>query len=320
VRLRSPSRAGDREERGTPLFAPLSQILAAAPPEPPWLWQGYVARGSITLLAGLPKVGKSTLVVGLLRALATGESFLGKATKDAGVLLVSEERTDALAEKARRFALGANVHAPRPGELARGKWPELIEGAVAYSKDKGLDLLVIDGFASLAGLVDEEENQAGPVLERLRPLQEAAAGDLAVLLVAHQRKGGGRYGEGVRGSTALTGEVDIVLELERRGDARTRVLKAVSRYSATPEQLRFALEDEGYTLANARGGVADDRDRVLGALKEQGGLTAAMLADRLAIPEGTIRRHLRRLRPTDVRREGGGKRGSAYLWFPATAP
>ena len=43
-------------------IAPLHTALTHVPPEPPWLWDGYVAPGLVTLLAGRPKVGKSTLL------------------------------------------------------------------------------------------------------------------------------------------------------------------------------------------------------------------------------------------------------------------
>src|SRR5215203_4497455 len=78
-----------------------------------------------------------------------------------------------------------------------------------------------------------------------------AAGDgLAVLIVAHQRKAAGKHGEAVRGSNALTGGVDVIIELERAGEdlgRRMRVLRAESRFTATPEELVGELtEDEGY--------------------------------------------------------------------------
>ena len=51
------------------------------PLEPDWVWQGFLAPGSLTMLAGHPFAGKSRLVSGLLRALETGEPFLGRKTK-----------------------------------------------------------------------------------------------------------------------------------------------------------------------------------------------------------------------------------------------
>src|SRR5262249_54913037 len=53
-----------RKESALP-FGTLADMLADVPAEPEWAWHGYLARGTVTLLAGRPKVGKSTLLFGL---------------------------------------------------------------------------------------------------------------------------------------------------------------------------------------------------------------------------------------------------------------
>ena len=45
-------------------FRSPSEVRAATPAEPPWMWRGYAARGEVTLFAGRPKGGKSTLAFG----------------------------------------------------------------------------------------------------------------------------------------------------------------------------------------------------------------------------------------------------------------
>jgi hypothetical protein len=50
-------------------FVPFDKLMAYAPPEADWLWEGFLAEGSVTLLAGQPKVGKSTFTFALLAAL-----------------------------------------------------------------------------------------------------------------------------------------------------------------------------------------------------------------------------------------------------------
>jgi hypothetical protein len=62
----------------------------------------------------------------------------------------------------------------------------------------------------------------------------------------------GEFGDAVRGSNALTAGVDVVLELERpsRGlqlSSHARVLRAVSRFSTTPEELFLELDDRGFS-------------------------------------------------------------------------
>ena len=114
-------------------------------------------------------------------------------------------------------------------------WPEVVRQAMAHCAKHELALLVVDTFDRWTGLRGDAENAAGAVNEALEPLKYAAAAGLAVLLVSHQRKSSGEFGEAVRGSNALTGGVDVVVELERPSrtlelGSHSRVLRAVSRF------------------------------------------------------------------------------------------
>lgn len=63
---------------------------------------------------------------------------------------------------------------------------------------------------------------------------------MAILLLAHERKGGGEIGESGRGSSAFAGAVDTILQLQRekgQGSPERRVLKAMSRLDGVPPYL-----------------------------------------------------------------------------------
>jgi AAA domain len=62
-------------------FRTLGQVLENVPPEPDWNWQGYLAPSAVTLLAGRAKVGKSTLIFGLVAAIQDGDPFLDRRTR-----------------------------------------------------------------------------------------------------------------------------------------------------------------------------------------------------------------------------------------------
>ena len=47
--------------------------LTANIPSAGWLWNGYIARGSLTLLTSQWKAGKTTLLSGLLQRLGDGQ-------------------------------------------------------------------------------------------------------------------------------------------------------------------------------------------------------------------------------------------------------
>jgi hypothetical protein len=60
-------------------------------PDEEWIWDGFLARGNITLLTSLWKSGKTTLLAGLLRQLGTAGELLGRPCISARAVIVSEE-------------------------------------------------------------------------------------------------------------------------------------------------------------------------------------------------------------------------------------
>jgi DNA-binding transcriptional ArsR family regulator len=310
------------ETKGELPFAPLSVALANVPPEPPWTWDGYLAPGTITLLAGRPKVGKSTLLFGLFEALLSGQPFLERTTRAQGVLLLSEEREGTLAEKARLFGLDGRLHLLMRHQANGVPWPEIMAMATSYCLAHELSVLAIDTWDKWTGLRGDAENNAGSVIEALEPLVQAAGAGLALPVLAHQRKSLGDFGEAVRGSNALTGGVDVVVELERpRSDVLAgdgvRVLNAISRYASTPEALVIALTDEGY---EARGDTLEaqadaERAQVLAAIEALGEATAEQLAEETGIHKSTVLKHGNRLYEEKlVDRDGKGRRGSPFVF------
>jgi putative DNA primase/helicase len=298
-------------------FRPLRDAIATAPAEPEWLWEGYLAPGAVTLIGGRPKVGKSTLNFGLFAAITAGVPFLGRGTRKSGVLLLSEEREGTLAEKARRFDLNGSVDVLMRHELQGQAWPEVVDEALAYCRARGHGLLAVDTWDKFTGLRGDDENKAGPVIEALQPLMKAAGEGLSVAIDTHQRKSSGAFGEAVRGSNALTGGVDIIIELERVPDLpHARVLLGTSRFAGTPEELAAELTEEGYV---ARGDpealkARVEQDRVLDVLGSEE-ISSKEVAEAADLPEATTRRRLEELHDQGrVERTGEGVRGSPYRW------
>jgi predicted ATP-dependent serine protease len=299
-------------------FAPISEVLSSGNEETPWLVLGYVSLGALTLWSGWPKVGKSTLLFALISALQEGTSFLELPTTQSGVLLLTEERRGTLATKVERWNLNGSVHHLRRHQALGESWEGVVRTAAAHCREHRLGVLVVDTFSEWARV--SNENEAGEILGLIAPLQEAAAEGLAVQVVAHQRKSPGRYGEAVRGSNALAGAVDVIVELERVAsfrDPSMRVLKAVSRYDETPEDLVVALTDEGYEVrGDSEHAQADeDRRRVFEAIQNAGSGNRAELAELTDLPGATVARHGNALHEDGkVGRTGTGRKGDAYVW------
>jgi hypothetical protein len=100
---------------------------------------------------------------------------------------------------------------------------------------------VVDPLASF--LPGRCESDAGTLIEMLQPLHRLAAEGAAVLLLHHPRKKPSEPGSSARGSGALLGFVDLVLELGRYGrlrtDNRRRQIFGQSRRPGTPERLAY---------------------------------------------------------------------------------
>ncbi|MGI8624497.1 MAG: AAA family ATPase [Solirubrobacteraceae bacterium] len=269
----------DEAEPPALAFASPAELRAATPAHPPWLWTGYIARGAITLLAGKPKVGKSTLAFAVVEAVASrAPTFLGRAVAGGGAVYVSEEGAATLAGKLPADE-GVRV-LTREGAWPKPSWAALVTGAVAEALRVGAMLLVIDTFTGWAELRGDAEKDAGHVQAAMAPLVEAARAGLAVLLVHHQRKAGGESGDAIRGSSALAGAADILVEYERpSGDVppRQRQLVAVGRWPQTPALVLLDYEEAGVWRVIGEGASREEaaqlawREALLRALPADGG-------------------------------------------------
>jgi predicted ATP-dependent serine protease len=141
---------------------PSGHAIWNTPPEPNWAWEGYIAPGEISLIGGRPKVGKSTLVFGSIAAMLNSSTFVGRRTRCRGVLLLTEEGLNTIAEKA--HTLGIADH-PRLHVLLRRQvqapWPEVVAAAREYCREHNLDVLIVDTWDKWTGLRGDDENKSG---------------------------------------------------------------------------------------------------------------------------------------------------------------
>jgi hypothetical protein len=208
-----------------------------------WLWHGYLAPGATTLLTGPWKAGKTTLLSALLARLGTGGTLAGLTVAPGRALVVSEESRELWGQRGQLFDFGRHVcwlcrpftHKPNTEE-----WEGLIDRLVRLAKEHGITLVVIDPL--IAFLPGRDENSAAAIMAALLPLRRLTEAGIAVLLLHHPRKGHAEEGQVSRGSGALSGHVDVLIEwnwCDGPGPRdRRRRLRAFSRFSETlPEQI-----------------------------------------------------------------------------------
>ena len=278
-----------------------------------WLWNGYIARRNLSLISSWPKAGKSTLLFSFFQSFFANEEFLGLATSAAPTVLLTEEPVPLLRQ--RRDELGLATAPLHILPLQPGlSWPRCI----AYIKGQivnGCGLVVIDTFSRFWGI--DDENDAAKVNRALDPLFILTrTHDVAILGLHHTRKAGGPGGAGVRGSNALTGAVDISVELGRvhpYDKTARRRLESISRYSETPGTLLVHLTDSGYELLDS---TVDNIDKALMAvIEENAGITAGDLADELMMGERNVQRLLTEMVGRGIlERTGSGSGSSPFLY------
>jgi len=218
----------------------------------PWLWESYLAAGLISLLTSRWKSGKTTLVSLLLSRMRHGGELAGSPVFAGRTIVVSEETVALWAGRAQRLQIGAETQLlsrPFRGRPSFEQWLELIDGLAAEKPD----LVVIDPLAMfLPGVV---ENSAAAMLNVLDPLRRLTDVGAAVLILHHPRKGTTANDLSPRGTGALQGFVDILIELDRPPntafDDRRRRLRAASRLqSATQITIELNAVGTDYALCN----------------------------------------------------------------------
>jgi hypothetical protein len=309
-------------------FQTAEELAAEAPAKVTWIAEPWVASGSITELAGkIKSAGKTTWITHLVRKVLEGEPFQGEPTLKTPVVYLTEQpRTSFEVALKRAGLLG------RPDlivlfwhKVIGLPWHVIAHGAIEECKRRGARLLIVDTGPQFAQLSGDAENNSGDALKATQPLQEAAAAGIGVIVVRHERKSGGDVGDSGRGSSAFGGAVDIVLSIRRaEGNSRPtlRVIRALSRFSETPDELVIDLTPGGYvSLGQTKAVEAQEGEASI--------LSAAPTEECDAVPLDDLVKATGVKRATGQRavttlcskgqlaRVGGGKRGNPYrYWAP----
>ena len=313
--------------------APLSsaELERAGPVKTEWLWGGYLAPGSVTLLTSLWKSGKSTLIAVLLEQMKEGGKLAGLALRAGRAVVISEEPASLWARRNRLLGFGPHLSwycQPFFGQPRMEDWQLLLAEIGRMHEQQKIDLLVIDSLAKLAPL--SRENDAGEMLKALEPLERLAQAGMSVLILHHPRKGKYRPGQAARGSGALLAFVDIFIEMERVSrrnpkDRRRRLL-AFSRYSETPTKWVIELTEDGVDYVSLGPSGEPEFDKGWPVMKSileraEGRLTWRQIVQRwpqeLPRPaKTTMSRWLdQMLQERQILREGRGTKHDPYVYL-----
>lgn len=239
---------GNHDEKEKTLrFMTLGELIDEAGEDVDFIAPPYFARGGLTDLSGPAKLsGKTTFTLELVSSLLDGGEFLSRPTQQARVLYLTEQGAN-FVQSAEKAGLDPEHPGLRilPYHLTSGfKWPEIVNAVAGEAEAFGADLIVVDTLNRFAGLVGEQENQAGHVAAIMNPLLHLAQSKKkAVLTIRHANK----EGKG-RGSTQFDHDVDqlLILRSPQHGNygANVRELESYGRYDNTTRKIE--LTDDGY--------------------------------------------------------------------------
>lgn len=183
-----------------------------------WLWDGRMALGKITVLAGDPGLGKSQITAAMAAVITTGQPWPDKteAPEIGDVLFVCAEDDPSDTLKPRLMAAGADLQRCHvlQATLEQDKQGSRYERQLDLSKDlpkiakmleanPNIRLVVIDPITAYMGGLDQNKNaDVRKLMSELSTL--LARHQVATLLVSHLSKGDKRKPlERVLGSTGL---------------------------------------------------------------------------------------------------------------------
>ncbi|CAN5491225.1 hypothetical protein BH11PLA2_BH11PLA2_34000 [soil metagenome] len=223
-------------------WVPVESLPCVSDASSQWLWDEYLASGMITLFTSRWKAGKTTLLSVLLSKLQGG-TLAEQAVQAGSAYVLSEEPLTLWKSRNQLLNFPPSIRfscRPFHGRPLPEEWLKLIVDLAAAPPA----LLILDPFSMF--LPGHVENNAAALQDALEPLHRLTDRGTAILLVHHPRKSHNTSVLSPRGSGALTGFADILMELDRPHDAindRVRRLRCQSRLRPSSVRTLELTED-----------------------------------------------------------------------------
>ena len=250
--------------------------------------RGFVADGTVTVLAADSGVGKSMFCQALCWAVEDGRSVGGLATKRGHALYIDAEMGQKMFARRTWDMTGGQVP---PYEYADALGADLARWEVIDELKRRIDetrakLVVLDSLKALTPSKDENSNtDMGPVMQSI--LRVSRDTEAAVVLIHHNNREGD-----FRGATVIRDQSDALFALAKEGEGRFKLwvpAKGKMRYAETPKAVHLAIDMSAGGIAKSdeppkRGGrppvaVLKVRANILAALPAGGRANVARALD-----------------------------------------
>ena len=243
-----------RKKGSFPMYRKISDIE----PKPiNWLWEDYMAKGTITLITGEPELGKSQITLNMAAIVTTGGTWPDnrkKQCKVGNVILISAEDSLEHTIRTRLEANSANMdkiyHLDGIGDYNSGNKlfnlkSNLNELETMINEIMGVSMIVIDPLSAFIAGVDSYKNT--DVRSMLAPLSKLAEKyDIAIVGVEHPPKSSnGKAINQVGGSKAFIAAARsaYLVSKDPQDEKRSLFLRIKNNLTSHSVGISFRLEE-----------------------------------------------------------------------------
>lgn len=286
ARLNAPPAAHELEEIDG------ESLLALELPDVQYLCRPWIPEG-VTILAGRPKIGKTTLLRQVAVSASSGADLWGATCAQADVLFLSLEEGQKLMRRKLLLAgyQGAQVRRIRFHWKWRAGGDGVYDIRERLREAPSIRLVIVDSLTRFRDAPTREKPQFHQDYEAVRMLADVAKATpgLSIVVLHHTKKDQGSDPiADISGTFGLTAAADNYMVLRREGAAF--ILHCGGRYwDETDDAFELRREGGAWALHGSSLGVALSpmQRKYLDTLKAEGTVTTRGMARRLDVRDST---------------------------------
>lgn len=218
--------------------APLVHWLQLPDPEPDcWIVEGLIRRRALSILAGTPKVGKSTVITHMVSNILHGGEFIDRQTYPTTVLYYAlEEIGSEVKARFANYGLGNEPLYIREGHIPPTHFINILRGDIEACN---AGFVLIDPLFDILQVVSANDYQ--PLNRALKELLKVCRDTGAHIMALHHTAKGNNN---MLGSQSLRGCTDANIYLELT-PGNERLLYSENRYGVPLEKWFARMKEDG---------------------------------------------------------------------------
>ena len=230
------------------------------PVEVEWLWHNFIPKQTITILSGLPKAGKTTLLRAAIAQMENGGACCGRRIEACRVLYVSEEGARTWKPRCEQFGIKDHVIlscVPFMGRPTMRDFRRYLLSVERLIKTENIGLVVFDTCSKLLPIeAEDKSDDVDPAMAELSRLTQAGA---SVIVIHHNRKMSGTPITRMRGSLSFAASADVILSIEKMKNAGNddprRVIYGDGRFDEVESELVIEFDGVNFIAEGSRSAV-----------------------------------------------------------------